>query len=561
MALILTQTDIAAPCGTILACTSPASGLAIPPQARQAEEEGSPGSSELSVTIYKAGIQAGVMFESPAVGQVTWQSGTYTVRLNVTTAVADLLLTEVHVCRVNSSCVSQEIVGSTTGLTISMGTTGVKQVDVTGVEQSATDTDRIYVVLIFQQTSHASMTFGFVPDQNIDTPIAAVQEFVYGGDIPLGILPDEPKALLSKSYSGNIPMSVLPSYSSVGTMAYEGVVPLTVLPDAPIASLEKLYAGAVGFVLVPNSTYGLTVEYAYAGNVAVAILPSYASILDRVYGGDIPMVVLPSSTRILDRAYAGDIPVIVLPDFPMAPLSKSYGGDIGLILLPDSVYSLSEPAAGEFIYVGDIPLSALPSYVSTVDKVYQGAVVLNILPDFPIAKLEKSYSGNLPLLVVPDFPKATLEKTYDGDAVLVLTPISLYSLEEALLEFEYGGNVLLSILSSHSLILDRIYEGDVGLASNPSSVYSLEGPGGGTPTNPNLHEAGRERGESQLLQRYKMQRGYTDAQLAADMTRFGWGWTKSYVIAILAGNARLREEEQEFIRRYLLTRYGGETLV
>jgi len=179
MALILTQTDTVAPCGTILACTSPEDGLAVTPQARKAEGGGSAGSGELSVEIYKAAIQAGVMFESPAVGETTWDSGTYTVRLNVTTAVADLNLIEVHVCRVNSSCASQATVGSTTGLSISMGTTGVKQVDVTGAQQSAVSTDRIYIVLIFQQTSHANATFGFTPDQDIDTPIVpAGQDYV-----------------------------------------------------------------------------------------------------------------------------------------------------------------------------------------------------------------------------------------------------------------------------------------------------------------------------------------------------------------------------------------------
>lgn len=171
MSIILTQTDTIAPCGTILACTSPTDGLATTPQARKAESGGSAGSGELSVTINKSDIQAGVMFESPAVGRTTWQSGTWTVRLNVTTAVSELNLIEVHVCRVNSSCGSLATVGSNTGLGISMSTTGVKTIEITGSEQSASDTDRIYIVFIFQAVNHTNPTFGFTPNQNIDTPI------------------------------------------------------------------------------------------------------------------------------------------------------------------------------------------------------------------------------------------------------------------------------------------------------------------------------------------------------------------------------------------------------
>ena len=172
MAIILVQTDFFdTPCGAMLACTSPADGLAWQARTSQAEVGGTPGVNEFTVTINRADIQAGVMFESPAVGKTIWEAGTYTVRLNVTTAVANLLLTEVHVCRVNSSCVSQATVGSTTGLTISMGSLGVKSVEVTGAEQSAADTDKIYIVLIFANSAHADAIFGFTPDQNIDTPI------------------------------------------------------------------------------------------------------------------------------------------------------------------------------------------------------------------------------------------------------------------------------------------------------------------------------------------------------------------------------------------------------
>lgn len=335
MALILVQIDTVAPCGTILACASPADGLATAPQARQAEEGGSAGSGELSVTINKGDTQAGVMFESPAVGKTIWQAGTYTVRLNVTTAVADLNLVEVHVCRVNSSCVSQATVGSSVGLSISIGSIGVKTVEVEGAEQSAADTDRIYIVLVFKQTSHANAVFGFTPDQNIDTPITEVQEFVYSGDIPLAIVPDTPKAKLSKSYNGDIPLSALPGYSSI-------------------------------------------LERAYGGDIGLSILPSYSSMMEKAYAGDVQISLIPEGQLILERLYRGMVALSILPDFPKAALEKAYGGDVGLAMTVNSQYLLE--TLKEFIYSGNIPLSVLPGHSLVLDRIYGGDIGLTVIP-------------------------------------------------------------------------------------------------------------------------------------------------------------------------------------
>jgi|GEM_PF-6839714 len=285
-----------------------------------------------------------------------------------------------------------------------------------------------------------------------DIPEATGDEFVYAGNIPLSAIPDTPKGLLSMVYGGNIPLSPMPSYTSILDRIYAGAMPLAVLPDAPKAPLEKSYAGAVALALVPNSAYGLAIQYVYAGDVAIGILPSYASILDRIYNGDIALV--------------------ILPDSPIAPLSKSYAGDIGLALIPNSIYELIS-GAGEFVYAGDIPLIALPSHALIMDRVYQGAVTLGILPDFPKAFLEKSYSGDLSMLVLPDFPKAILEKAYAGDISFILVPNSLYSLEE-ISEFLYAGNIPVSLLPYYSSMLEKAYEGDIAVLLTPSSLCLLE---------------------------------------------------------------------------------------
>lgn len=66
--------------------------------------------------------------------------------------------------------------------------------------------------------------------------------------------------------------------------------------------------------------------------------------------------------------------------------------------------------------------------------------------------------------------------------------------------------------------------------------------------------------EVELLRRYKAQKGYSNAELATDMTALGWTWLEAFVANLLTGKKRASTEQNEYIRRYLLTRYYGETL-
>lgn len=282
-------------------------------------------------------------------------------------------------------------------------TTGFAEYNMTLSEAEAANiTD--YAALRVRATAVTTQKnqYQYVSWIRFECPDAAAQEFVYSGDVPLNAIPDTPKASLSKSYGGNIPLSALSGYSSILEMLYSGDVSLAILPDAPLAPMEKSYDGAVGFALVPNSAYELAVEY----------------------------------------VYAGDIPLVALPDFPKAALEKSYTGDIGLVLTPNSIYELIS-GAGEFVYAGDIPLMALPSHALVMDRVYQGAVALDILPVFP---------------------KALLEKAYDGVIALALTMNSAYLLGQPAMEFLYTGNIPISLLPDYLSALEKAYSGDVGAA-------------------------------------------------------------------------------------------------
>ena len=64
-----------------------------------------------------------------------------------------------------------------------------------------------------------------------------------------------------------------------------------------------------------------------------------------------------------------------------------------------------------------------------------------------------------------------------------------------------------------------------------------------------------------LLRRYKIQKSYTDAQLATNMTtNTGWTWTETHITNLMEGRANLTDAEIECVKIYLLNRYYYETL-
>lgn len=175
--LILTQTDNAAGCGAVVGCSG--ATIASTPQAREATKDGSPGVTELEILIALDATQAGIMFQSAnnEPGKTTWEAGDWIVRLNVTTGSDRITWVATYVCRFDNVCGSLAVVGSLTGQSISCELTGVKQMTVSGAEQSANLSDEVYIVLIFANSfTHGERGIGFTPDQNIDTPIVLAGE-------------------------------------------------------------------------------------------------------------------------------------------------------------------------------------------------------------------------------------------------------------------------------------------------------------------------------------------------------------------------------------------------
>src|SRR5262245_22125352 len=139
MAATYAQTATVAPAGSAVACSG---GVLIGSGQEQdclCSIGGTAAGSAVTVggSAFDAGAgQAGVMYEIQPGSSAAWNSGNWTVRLNVTTANANITWTDTYICRLNSSNVSQATIGSLTGQSTSLGTTGVKTHTVSGSSQT-----------------------------------------------------------------------------------------------------------------------------------------------------------------------------------------------------------------------------------------------------------------------------------------------------------------------------------------------------------------------------------------------------------------------------------------
>jgi hypothetical protein len=205
----LQQTDTAAIDGAVVACSGAGAGTTT--DNKQATQGGTPGVS--SPTISLAGNQTnnrGIHFESAAnePGQTSWPAGNWVVRLNVTTANANITWTGTYICKVNSSGQSLATVGSLTGQSLGLGSTGVQSMTVSGSAQTANATDRIYIILIFSNSQTSFQSFNYRPNQLIDTPFPALPLFVFTKKPTRARLPEAPPGQQLDASSADEPASL-----------------------------------------------------------------------------------------------------------------------------------------------------------------------------------------------------------------------------------------------------------------------------------------------------------------------------------------------------------------
>jgi hypothetical protein len=135
---------------------------------------GTAGSSEFTFDIGSGAGQKAVTFQDTPGASVTWASGNWTIRINVTTAAKNSTWNDVRVRRYNSSCVFQEDL-VVAALTVDTSTTGVKSTVQSGSAATPSAGDILVVRCLFNSTSH-SETLGITPSEDIDSPFTAGDE-------------------------------------------------------------------------------------------------------------------------------------------------------------------------------------------------------------------------------------------------------------------------------------------------------------------------------------------------------------------------------------------------
>lgn len=180
MSDIYTQTDTDAPLGVIQACAPVAP--AADADAKEAVVGGTAGVTAEACGVASQTKEVCYADELRIGDDDSLDAGTLTYRLNVSTAQNDLTLEDIYVCRVNSSGVSQETLGSVTGLGTDISGGGVFPQNITLSAASAHNAgDRVYIlVAVNNANQHTARSIEILPDQNIDTPFVASSPQITG---------------------------------------------------------------------------------------------------------------------------------------------------------------------------------------------------------------------------------------------------------------------------------------------------------------------------------------------------------------------------------------------
>lgn len=136
-----------------------------------AESGGTLGSTPFG--LFTAGSETLVVsgiFKCTVNSGVSWNAGTWTWRLNVTSSNMFITLERVYICRVNSSDTNQATIGSATGLGLSLGSTGVLSGNITGSAQTPSAGDYVGIFFVVSNSNMNNQQISYTPDQVINSP-------------------------------------------------------------------------------------------------------------------------------------------------------------------------------------------------------------------------------------------------------------------------------------------------------------------------------------------------------------------------------------------------------
>lgn len=178
MAITLVQTNNqTANCNTAtetIACSGATANGLGPPPFTTAAVGATPGVGSTAINLpAEASNQILDGIDCTINSGVSWDAGTWTIRINCTTSNMNMSISQIHICRIDSNCVNQASLGSATGLSISLGTTGVKTQTVSGSGATPGANDRILIVIVGSNSAMTTQSAEILKDQNIDSPFTA----------------------------------------------------------------------------------------------------------------------------------------------------------------------------------------------------------------------------------------------------------------------------------------------------------------------------------------------------------------------------------------------------
>lgn len=139
----------------------------------EAAEGATPGSTPVSRTITaEAADEVLIAFVVVIGASTTWTTGTWTIRLNITTENMFGTWDYVQVQRYSTpGCSLQETVYTNSAVGISIGTTGTKSMTTSSISfSSPAATDVVVIRLGFNNSNMGAQNFSFTPSVNIDSP-------------------------------------------------------------------------------------------------------------------------------------------------------------------------------------------------------------------------------------------------------------------------------------------------------------------------------------------------------------------------------------------------------
>jgi len=281
--------------------------------AMDCREGGTQGTAGTTIIVGNAETDvAALLVVSNAIGQTTWASGTHTFRITVGTAAGNMTLTEVHVFRVNASCVHQEDLGSINLTTPEdMTSIGEKTISITGVSAATSPaaTDKLAYVCVFTNAhAHADRTLVFTNASIITTPIEGVTIGELSGTVAITITPSG-TLTATGTLAGAVPVTITPTGTLTGTGACIGSVPISLTPVGMIRGVGYV-SGNVSISITPTAT--LTGTGSLSGAVSIGITPAGTLTGTGDLSGSVAITITPSGTLEDSTPPAGAGPTLVI---------------------------------------------------------------------------------------------------------------------------------------------------------------------------------------------------------------------------------------------------------